>query len=214
MPQFAEAIHAAFNWALEVGQVSGAGAFGLLGLDPETATVDLEDLNVPNATEHRASLTRDDAEAGDPLHLNPERLQALLNDAGDADALSVASAARSRLRVQAESGPPVLTDTQAGTARQEITLLLLVMGEGPVPPPPTGEDGANADYYSGIAAPKERVRAWLEDERLPVELGWAPAERELKLADIFGVAGAILAEMEAQGEEEGGEGSLRLPESR
>ena len=69
-------------------------------------------------------------------------------------------------------------------------------------PAPAGDDGADTDYYRGIAAPKERVRAWLEDERLPVELGWAPAERQLKVVDIFGVASAILAEMEeAQGKE-------------
>ena len=199
----AAAIHAAFNWDPSLGSVPGAGSFRLIGRDPATARIDLADLNVVNATEHRASLTRDDADAGagvDPTVLNPARLEALLNDASgedDGGALSVASLARSRLRVQAASGPPFLTQTQTQTAAQEASILLLLMNEVAVPPP-AGEEETEAPDYGVLRAPRERVEAWLRDEKLPVEHGWAPAEPAVQLADALGVGAAILAAMQAQ----------------
>ncbi|EMR69281.1 putative chloroperoxidase-like protein [Eutypa lata UCREL1] len=116
---FADAVHAAFNWDPTYGSVPAIGAWALLGLNPAlNTTVDLSDLNAANRTEHRASLTRDDAEAGDASTLNPARLRAFLDDS-TTDAITVRSVARSRLRVQEEPGAPFLTETQAATARQE-----------------------------------------------------------------------------------------------
>ena len=163
------------------GQALGGAAFGLLG----KTTIDLEDLNTHGVTEHRASLTRDDVDAdgaGDSLSLNPEKLQAMLADAGeDADYLDVVSLARTRLRVEAASGPP--EGTGLTMALGEVGLLLLSMTDGPVPDP--------VDPLA-LRAPKDRVEAWFRTEELPVEFGWRPAERVLTIADVSAMSRAVV----------------------
>ena len=91
--------------------------------------------------------TRADAETDDAIMLDPARLQALLDD-DDNKSIAVVSVVRSRMRVEAASGPPRLTDTRAGTARQEVSLLLLLLSEAPVSP--AADDNGTAADCSGL----------------------------------------------------------------
>lgn len=99
--------------------------------------------------------------------------------------------------MQEESGAPFLTETQAATARQEVSLLLMLMSIVPVPEAggAGSGSGSNAPDYGVLRAPKERVSTWLAEERLPVELGWRPSGRVLVLSDVFGVADAVEQDM-------------------
>lgn len=182
-------MHSGVNFDLAFGQSLGAQAFQLLG-GPET--IDLEDLGTPNVTDHRASLTRDDWPA-DNLHVDLSRLQALLADS-ESGYLDVNSLAKSRLRVEALSGQPALSETQLRQALGEAALLLLAMADGPVPTAPntTTTAAASGDgTYDGLRAPKGRVEAWLRTEELPVAQGWQVSARELSLADVRGVSAAV-----------------------
>ncbi|KAI1494533.1 Chloroperoxidase [Biscogniauxia mediterranea] len=206
----ASAIFASTNWSPDFGTVPGQGAFGGIGNPP---TIDLEQLDDPAATEHPASLTRDDASpSSSSLTLDPARLQALLDDSPRSAYITTASLARSRNRVEAitrraaaagssgGNGDGELTDAQRSIALGEASLLLLLMLDGDVP-----DAGADkAVDYAALRADKEMVRTWLREERFPVELGWAPSGRVVQLADVAPLSDAIA---EAQGEDaEGGGG--------
>ena len=111
-------------------------------------------------------------------------------DAGeDADYLDVVSLARTRLRVEAASGPP--EGTGLTMALGEVGLLLLAMADGPVPAP---VDAA------ALRAPKDRVEAWFLAEELPVQFGWRPASRALTIADVSALSMAVVqAQLELAG---------------
>ena len=178
----AEACQTALNFDVGFGLQLGAAAFQLLG---GKETIDLEDLNTAGATEHRASLTRDDAGEGrDTLRVNPDRLRAMLDDSDDPDYLTVASLAKTRLRVEAASGLPPLEGHGLTMALGESGLLLLGMADGPISAP---IDSA------ALRAPKDRVSAWFLTEELPVELGWQPASRVLTIADVAALSQAVVA---------------------
>lgn len=184
----ADGINIALNFDVAFGQAFAAQAFALLGLE----TIDLEDLGTADVTEHRASLTRNDASSGDSLRLDPGRLEALLADSGTGY-LDAASLARSRARVEALSGPPALEGLAATQALGEAALLLLAMADGPVPLPEATTNGTAGAAYDELRAPKDRVAAWLGAERLPVEQGWRAAERALTVEDVRGVSAAVAA---------------------
>ncbi|KAI1500618.1 Chloroperoxidase [Biscogniauxia marginata] len=201
----ADAILASTNWSPDFGTIPGQGAFGGIGNPP---TIDLEDLDNVNATEHPASLTRADSSSGDSLTLDPARLRALLDDSPRSEYVTTASLARSRNRVEAatrrsaaargESGE--LTDAQRSIAVGEASLLLLLMLDGDVPDSAAAGATAAIDY-GALRARKDMVRAWLREERFPLELGWAPSDREVQLADVGPLSDAL---SKAQGEESGG----------
>ncbi|KAI5925709.1 Chloroperoxidase [Camillea tinctor] len=205
IPDIATAIFASTNWSRDFGTIPAQGAFAGIG---NPATISLADLDNPDATEHPASLTRRDKSAGDSLSLDPARLQALLDDSPRSNYITTSSLARSRNRVEdltrraaasnADGGGGELTDAQRGIAVGEAALLLLLMLDEDVP------DSANAVgvEYGDLRADKEMVRTWLREERFPLELGWAPAVREVQLADVGPLSDAIA---KAQGEE-GGDG--------
>lgn len=189
----ADAVSAGLNFAPSFGSALGAQAFALLGLE----TIDLEDLNAHNVTEHRASLTRDDyrAPGDDSIHVDLGRLRALLADSST-DYLDVASLGRSRVRVEALSGPPALAGTPLTQSLGEAALLLLAMADGPVPAAPSSSANASG-VYDDLQAPKDRVAAWFAEEKLPTVLGWQTPSRELGLADIQGVSAAVAVAQQA-----------------
>lgn len=189
----ADAVSAGLNFAPSFGSALGAQAFALLGLE----TIDLEDLNAHNVTEHRASLTRDDyrAPGDDSIHVDLGRLRALLADSST-DYLDVASLGRSRVRVEALSGPPALAGTPLTQSLGEAALLLLAMADGPVPAAPNSSANASG-VYDDLQAPKDRVAAWFAEEKLPIVLGWQAPSRELGLADIQGVSAAVAVAQQA-----------------
>jgi hypothetical protein len=122
-----------------------------------TATsIDLDELDKHGAIEHDASLTRKDFSEGDNHSLQPDLIDALLNDA-QGDSLTVESLATSRVRRDQESqrnGAQALTAASEQFAYGEAALLLQAMG-------------ANDTTTGRFKAPKSAVKTWLLNERLP-----------------------------------------------
>lgn len=173
---FGEAINTALGWDSQVGIIPANGAFAALGA---TTTIDLEDLN--NRTvglERPASLAR----ADDSNDVVPARVLAVLADSDDPKYITAASLGRSRHRVELTSP---LTPAQQSPAQGEAGFVLALMLDGTVP-------AANASVdYTQLKAFKDRVQEWLTFERLPVELGWKPSEREVSFTDLAPINAAI-----------------------
>jgi hypothetical protein len=174
---FGTAINTALGWDSQVGIIPANGAFSALGA---THTIDLEQLN--NRTvglERPASLAR----ADDSNDVVPARVQAVLDDSDDKKYITAASLGRSRHRVELASP---LTPAQQSPAQGEAGFVLALMLDGTVP-----AAGANGTDYSQLKAFKDRVEEWLTFERLPVELGWRPSEREVSFTDLAPINAAI-----------------------
>ncbi|KAI1337158.1 Cloroperoxidase [Xylariaceae sp. FL0016] len=174
-----DAVLAATHWSSDFGTIPATNAFA--GLNK--TVIDLEDLDTPAGTEHPASLTRLDSPA-DSNDLNMWRLNALLGDS-KTSYLNVASLAKSRNRVDGLS--PALTAAQESTSQAEAALLLTLMMDGGVP---AAADATEA-FIAGSKAPKNRVRAWLKDERFPIAEGWKPSTRLVQFADFSPFSDAI-----------------------
>jgi len=120
-------------------------------------TLDLDHLNLHDAIEHDASLSRNDFSQGDNHSLQPELLEALLNDA-EGDSLTAESLAKSRARREKESvakGAPPLGTKASSLAYGESALLLQAFG---VP---------SNDAVGKLKASKAAVKTWFRDEKLP-----------------------------------------------
>jgi len=113
-------------------------------------------------TEHDASLTRLDVIQGDAVDVNYGLVQRLLDDA-TFPWLNTTSLGHSRVRREAESiaaGSPKLADRFVSFAQLEASFITLVFGVG-------GENDTDAR-----GAPKDQVKAWLDEERFPIEKGY------------------------------------------
>lgn len=156
-----------------------AVAFGQLGQQ----TINLEDLNRHGVTEHEASLSRDDASAGNSLTVNMDRFDTVLADSEDADYIDVPSLVKSRVRLQGLSDP--LTQAHVEQALLEAGLLILLGG---------GVQTGEEDMLS-LTSPKDIIRYFFENERLPYELGWSKSPVPIQGAWLQEIAGAIGAGM-------------------
>jgi hypothetical protein len=150
-------------------------------------TLDLEDLNTPGILQHIASLSRNDVT---PTEANiaqvPARISALLDDS-PTEYLDVTSLAKSRVRVEKLSAPQRIPPQQEAVALGEAGLLLMMMKDGPVP------SVFSMPSVQPWKAPKDRVKVWLTEERLPEELGWTRSERTLSALDLVPIVAAITA---------------------
>ncbi|KAK4442116.1 Chloroperoxidase [Podospora aff. communis PSN243] len=127
-----------------------------------TPCLNLDQLATPHTIEHDISLTRLDRAQGDCTTPQPHLISALLSSSSDGgNTLSIADLAsfrRLRIEQQREENPRAeYGKMQHSFACMEIALLLGVFGEG------KGKDRRVRVEY---------VRAFLEDERLPVREGW------------------------------------------
>jgi hypothetical protein len=154
-------------------------SFAGLGQD----VIDLVDLNRAGVTEHDASLSREDARHGDNLLVSIERVDSILADS-DSDILTVASLAKSRLRLETSSPP--LTEAHNTQSLLEAGFVLLIGGDV------TGEEGED---LTALTATKEFLRTWFVEERLPTELGWKRAPVPLQGAWLQELGAAIGAAM-------------------
>ncbi|KHN94422.1 Chloroperoxidase [Metarhizium album ARSEF 1941] len=178
----------AVSQGLNVDRFYGTVPASFFALGFGKSTFDLEDLNKPGVIQHIASLTRNDVTPTDQsLTADPTRIAALLNDSST-DYLTVASLAASRDRVEKLSAPQRLSPQGQQTAYFEAGMLLMMMKEGEVPSALTFPDPRT------WRAPKERVRVWLTEERLPEELGWKRNARTVSAMDWPPVTAAIEAE--------------------
>ncbi|KHN96148.1 Chloroperoxidase [Metarhizium album ARSEF 1941] len=153
---------------------------------------DLENLNTPGILQHISSLSRKDITPTEKnIAVHPPRVAALLDDSLT-DYVDVVSIAKSRLRVEALSEPKRLSTREELLAYIEASLLLMIMKEGEVP------SVFSFPAAESWKAPKERVRVWLTEERLPEELGWKRSERTLGVLDLVPIMKPIFDEKRAQ----------------
>jgi hypothetical protein len=184
LADFTSAIEQGFGYGPSVRSLA-AIVFDTLGLGPD-ATIDLETLN-QSPVEHPASLSRADA-PGDTLHVDPARVDATLADS-PSDHLDAMSQVSSRRRIFVESACPDVTELQELAIFVESALVLFTMSSGPIP-----LAGAPVQEYFDIKAPKEWVKVFLDEERLPIELGWKPLSRKAAVDDLFAFADLIESE--------------------
>jgi len=131
---------------------------------PGATTFDLADLRMHNAIEHDVSLTRYDYAQGDNYTLQPEMLEAVLNDIGDGQA-TAKTFAKSRIRRTKESKAaniPSLSLRLIFISVYNLGSTLLVLGP------------------SGI--PKDQLTTFFQEERSPLDL---PLKRRLTLISYF-----------------------------
>lgn len=120
--------------------------------------LNLDQLALHNVVEHDASLTRRDYGQGDNWRMQPDLVKELLAASSDGGktltADDLAALRKRRINEQREANPGCeYGEKQHSAACGEITLILKVIGDGE-------------------RAPCHQVRAFFEEERLPIEEGW------------------------------------------
>lgn len=189
MADFGNAVVEALNTVPEYGTVPANMFIKGWGSD----RFDLADLNTPGILQHIGSLSRDDVTDSQPnINAVPGRIDALLDDSPGSDHVDAASIAKSRLRVEALSKPKKLSGHDQLLAYVESSLVLMMMRDGAVP------SALRFPSSKTWTAPKERVRVWLSEDRLPEELGWTRSERQLQARDLFPIMKAIFDQKRAQ----------------
>ncbi|KAF2435364.1 Cloroperoxidase [Tothia fuscella] len=121
-------------------------------------TLDLDHLNLHDAVEHDASLSRKNFIEGDNHSLQPDMVDAFIAEA-DGDFLTVNSLAKSRNRRERETVALVgkASSTKTNTlAFGEVALILHAFGQN--------------DTNGNLRAPKKMVQSWFKEEKLPE--GW------------------------------------------
>lgn len=139
-------------------------------------TLDLDHLNLHDAIEHDASLTRNDASQGDNHSLQPTLLDALIADASG-EFLTPESVAKTRARREKESvskGSPKLTLKSQTLAYGEAALMLQAFG-------------GSSDQKSP-KAPKEAVRKWFKEESLD---GYVKPVNKITTSSILSLATSL-----------------------
>ena len=158
---FKQAIMDVYNLDAPLAGILSNGAISLTG-DPGASSIDLENLDRHNKIEHDASLTREDVVQGDNHSMQPQLLQAFLDDAGqNGEPITVDTIAKTRKRREAESGAdgsPGLDPFRTFLAYGESALLLQALG------PLSSNDPLNP------MVPQDALKQWIGDERLPD--GW------------------------------------------
>jgi hypothetical protein len=140
----------------------------------------LSDVNIHGSDEHDASLGRYDIKVGDNIHVSPVRVANALRDTRPVEAqyIDTTSLARTRIRVEAESkavGSPPLVPFIPVAGAAEAGFILMVIGT----PGPSGDPADRP-------ARKDKVWAWMTEERFPFELGWSRSKTLLTMAGTHG----------------------------
>lgn len=197
------------------------GAFFRLGT--VNGPIDLHDLAKHNRIEHNASLVHRDVVPGDeyaPTNVDLDLLDQLIKDSSDGLILTAEDVARSRIRREAASQPP-LESVQRVVARSEISAALSIFNnpdptlhaQGALLQPPstfgrvlqwlTGrQDDPATTPLAGV--PLDRLRYWLQNERLPE--GWAPYHT-LNISETVATMKRMKKAMEDEAAAEGGKKS-------
>ncbi|KAL7787057.1 Chloroperoxidase [Trichoderma ceciliae] len=183
--QFGDAITEALN----VNSMFGVQTAKYFMRAANKSSIDLVELNRPGILQHIASLTRDDVTSLDSVDVtaSQDRIHHLLQDSST-DCITVASLAQTRLHVEALSSPEEMSLKDTLLAYVEAGLLLVMMNEEPVP------SGWSFPPTNTYCAPKQIVKTWLTEERLPEELGWKRSERTLGVMDFLPAMKGILEE--------------------
>ncbi|KAF5706571.1 chloroperoxidase [Fusarium globosum] len=150
------------------------GRFGMRKpgqLDSEGHRVlNLDQLGLPNTVEHDISLTRRDHQQGDNFTLQKDLVEDLLASSKDGQTLTandLAEFRKKRIARQREDNPGLQYGSfEHDLACAEIALILNVIG-------------------SGDRVPCNYARAFLQEERLPMQEGWKREESKLGIIGLL-----------------------------
>ncbi|KAL1627206.1 hypothetical protein SLS56_006445 [Neofusicoccum ribis] len=141
---------------------------------------DFDMLHKHNVLEHDGSLSRQDMYFNTSNLFDADTFDAFLAYFGDADTLEVNATADARARHANEMSKinPEFTITQSSLQIMvgEAAMMMMVWGS-------VEEPGANRTFFE----------YFFRNERLPVELGWAPGETEIGAADATSLITAMVA---------------------
>lgn len=170
-----EAFSKAMNFQTNVSQAAVNGNFLPLGLDPTASVVDLEDFFVPNVTDHRCSVARDDYQHP----LNPHRIALAVAQGGD-ETVTPQIWGKSRVAIEhlTTHPPPYSNDIAGGEATGGLIFLSV------------SQDSHNNGDYKNVRARKDWLTVFMQD-RFPVELGWKPQAVQPNIDDLTQIVGVI-----------------------
>jgi len=175
---FSSAVESTYNIDTTLGYLLGHGAIPAVAMNPLTAsTINLDHLNLHDAIEHDASLSREDQTTGDNHSLQPKLLQAMLDDA-PGDYLTVESIAKTRARREKESlnkGSPKIGFKAYTLAYGEAALMMIAMGK--------------ATNGSDYQVAKKDIKAWFGEEKLPE--GYVKPATAVSLSAVSGLSNTI-----------------------
>ncbi|KAH8808692.1 Chloroperoxidase [Xylogone sp. PMI_703] len=176
-PQMIDAFSKAMNFQTNISQTAVNANFLPLGLDPVTSVVDLEDFFVPNVTDHRCSVARDDYQHP----LNPHRI-ALAVAQGGGKTITPQIWGKSRVAIEhlTTNPPPYSNDIAAGEGTAGLMFLSV------------SQDSRNNGDYANVQARKDWLTVFMQDE-FPIKLGWKPQVVQPTIDDLVGITGAITA---------------------
>ncbi|PVI02286.1 Cloroperoxidase [Periconia macrospinosa] len=177
-PQIVEAFSNAMNFDTAVSQGAVDFIFGALSLNTTTAHIDLEQLFVPNVTDAKTSVARDDYKHP----INPGRIAFALEASGPQSDVTPTTWGKTRIALEdLDKGQPLYSLDITGGAGTGALMFLSV-----------SQDPKNNGNYANVTARKDFVRVFYQEERLPVELGWKRRSIMPSAADLTGITTAIL----------------------
>lgn len=174
------------NFEAAVTQGAVNFIFGALGLDTTTARIDLEQLFVPNVTDAKCSVARDDYKHP----INPGRIAFALEASGHQRDVTPTTWGKARVAIEHldKNSPPSPFDIVGGQGTGALMFLSV------------SQDPKNNGNYANVTARKDFVRIFYQEERLPVELGW---KRQLIMPSADDLSGITTAIMEARNSDAG-----------
>jgi len=174
----ATAIENTYNIDTTFGYVLAHAAVPAVAASALTSyTINLDDLNLHDAIEHDASLTREDAITGDNHSVQQKLVQAMLDDV-KGDVLTTESIARTRARREKESllkGSPKLGFKQYTLAYGEPAIFLQAFGKQ-----------VNGTEWQ---VKKAYAKTWFGEERLPE--GYVKPAKAISISDTGTLSNAI-----------------------
>jgi hypothetical protein len=165
----------AMNFDDAVSEAAVTANFGGIGIDP-SQPVDLEDFFVPNVTDHRCSVARDDFSKP----VDPARIVVAL---AQTHSLTTSPSTWGKTRVAIEDLTPSSLIHAADIGAGEATGALMFLS--------TSIDSHNNGDYANVQARKDWIAVFMGEDRFPVELGWKPQAVSPNVADLTGIVAEI-----------------------
>ena len=168
----------AMNFEANITEGAVTINFGGIGVDP-SVPVDLEDFFVPNVTDHRCSVARDDFKKP----INPVRISVALTQ----NAMTYVTPdtwGKTRVAIEALTPSKEIEAADIGAGEGTGGLMFLSVSQD--------SHAANGNY-SNVQARKDWAAVFMGEERFPVELGWKPQAVSPSPDDLTGIVEVITA---------------------
>ncbi|KAH8897324.1 Cloroperoxidase [Thozetella sp. PMI_491] len=177
-PMMVAAFSKAMNFDEAVSQAAVDTNFKGIGVN-QSVGVDLEVFFVPNVTDARCSVARDDYQKP----LNPARVSYALNQTCGSS-VTPDSWGKVRVAIEALTTDPPPYDKDIAGGEGTGALMFLSTSENSHP-----DDGD----YASVRSRKDWIMMFMAEDRFPIELGWKPQAVSPKLVDLGSILGVIAA---------------------